>query len=123
MSPPASRRFGAPNLLTGSVHGERTTTAADGVVNSDTRVHFIQKGERVAARYAGGTVTRGWLVGRLTGSELVFRYLQREAAGGLHSGHSVCTVEALDTGRVRIVERITWTTREGSGTNLFEEIA
>ncbi len=30
-----------------------SSTAADGVVNSDTRLEFIQKGERVAARYAG----------------------------------------------------------------------
>ncbi len=65
---------------------------------------------------------RGWLVGRLSGSGLVFRYVQREAAGGLHAGHSGGTVEQLDTGRVRIVERLTWTSREGSGTNVFEEI-
>ena len=99
-----------------------SSTAADGVVNSDTRLHFIQKGQRVAARYTGGSVKRGWLVGRLSGSELVFRYAQSEAAGDVHGGHSVCVVERLSAGRVRIIERFTWTSRTGSGTNVFDEI-
>lgn len=99
-----------------------SSTAADGVVDSGTRLHFIQRGHRVVARYAGGSVRRGWLIGRLSGSELVFRYAQLEAAGGVHAGHSVCVVERLSTGRVRIVERFTWTSRPGSGTNVFDEL-
>ena len=99
-----------------------SSTAAAGVVDSDTRLQFIQKGQCVAARYTGGSVKRGWLVGRLSGSELVFRYAQAEAAGEVHSGHSVCRVERLSTGRIRITERFTWTSRPGSGTNVFDEI-
>lgn len=99
-----------------------SSTAAQGVVDSDTRLHFIQRGHRVAAGYAGGRVKRGWLVGRFSGSRLVFRYAQSEAGGGVHGGHSVCTVERLSTGRVRIIERFTWSTRPGSGTNVFEEV-
>ena len=99
-----------------------SSTAADGVVDSDTRLRFIQKGQRVAARYSGGSVKRGWLVGRLPGSELVFQYAQAEAAGDVHSGHSVCRVERLSTGRLRIIERFTWVSRPGSGTNVFDEI-
>ena len=99
-----------------------SSTAVDGVVNADTRLHFIQKGQRVAARYTGGRVKRGWLVGHLSGSELSFRYAQSEAAGGVHGGYSVCRVERLDTGRLRITERFTWTTRAGSGTNVFDEL-
>jgi len=100
-----------------------SSTAATGVVGSDTRLHFVQKGPRVAARYAGGGVERGWLIGRLAGSELVCRYAQREASGEVHGGRSVCTVERLGSGRVRIIERFTWTSRPGSGTNVFDEIA
>jgi hypothetical protein len=99
-----------------------SSTAAEGVVGSDTRLHFIQKGQRVAARYTGGSVKRGWLVGRLSGSELVFRYAQSEVSGEVHHGHSVCAVERLGTRRVRIVEHFTWTSRPGSGTNVFDEI-
>jgi len=100
-----------------------SATAVGGVVDANTRLDFIQKGQRVAARYSGGSVKRGWLVGQLSGSELVFRYAQSEAAGGIHAGHSVCTVERLNSGRLRIIERFTWTSRPGSGTNVFDESA
>jgi hypothetical protein len=100
-----------------------SSTARDGVVNAATRLHFIQKGQRVVARYAGGNVKRGWLAGRLTGADLLFRYAQVEAAGAVHAGHSACTVERLATGRVRIRERFTWASRQGSGENVFDEIA
>jgi hypothetical protein len=100
-----------------------SSTALDGVVNADTRLHFIQRGGRVAARYAGGNVKRGWLVGRLSGADLRFRYAQVEATGAVHAGRSECTVEQLASGRVRIVERFTWTSRPGTGENVFDEIA
>lgn len=99
-----------------------SSTAATGVVGSDTRLEFLQRGSRVAARYAGGAVERGWLVGALSGARLAFRYAQRETSGHVHGGRSVCTVESLEGGRVRVVERFTWTTRPGSGTNVFDEI-
>jgi len=100
-----------------------TSTATSGVVGSDTRLRFNQRGNRVFARYAGGAVTRGWLVGRLTGAELVFRYAQCEEAGAIHAGRSVCQVERLSNGRTRITEHFTWSTRNGSGTNVFDECA
>lgn len=100
-----------------------TSTAASGVVGSGTRLHFAQRGNRVVARYAGGAVARGWLVGRLRGSELVFRYAQREESGAIHGGRSVCQVERLGNGRTRIIEHFTWSTRDGSGTNVFDECA
>jgi hypothetical protein len=100
-----------------------SSTSPDGVVNAATRLQFIQRGGRVAARYAGGNVKRGWLVGGLSGADLRFRYAQVEATGAVHAGHSECTVERLDTGRVRIVERFTWTSRTGFGENVFDEVA
>jgi hypothetical protein len=98
-----------------------TSTAATGVVGAGTRLHFAQRGNRVIARYSGGAVARGWLVGRLSGSELVFRYTQREEAGAIHAGRSICQVEHLGDGRTRIIEHFTWSTRTGSGTNVFDE--
>ena len=100
-----------------------SSTAANGVVGSGTRLHFVQRGDRVAARYSGGAVARGWLAGRVTGSELVFRYAQREQSGAIHGGRSVCQVERLGNGRTRIVEHFTWRTRSGSGINVFDECA
>ena len=76
----------------------------------------------MAARYAGGRVKRGWLSGRLSGANLVFRYAQVEASGAVHGGDSKCVVERLSSGRIRIIERFTWTSRPGSGTNVFDEM-
>ena len=98
-----------------------STTAANGVVSGDTRLHFMQRGERVAARYAGGRVLRGWLVGEWDGDVLRFRYAQREDSS-IHGGQSVCTVEERPDGRVRLIEHFSWSTRPGRGTNVFDEL-
>ena len=99
-----------------------SATAADGVVSDETRLHFVQRGARVAARYAGGRVLRGWLVGRWDGDVLRFRYAQREASAVIHAGRSVCAVDEQPDGRVRLIEHFTWSTRPGSGVNVFDEV-
>jgi hypothetical protein len=93
-----------------------------GVVGADTRLSFVQKGSRVLGRYRGGAVERGYLVGRVTGTTLVFRYAQREAAGELHAGRSVCDVSRRPDGRIRVLEHFRWSTRNGEGTNVFDEV-
>jgi hypothetical protein len=108
-----------------NLHGRRmyvSATAERGVVGSDTHLLFRQRGSRVFARYGGGAVTRGCLIGRLAGNRLTFRYLQRETSGELHGGRSVCDVLETAAGTIRIVEHFTWTTREGGGTNVFDEL-
>jgi hypothetical protein len=99
-----------------------SSTADQGVVGPGTRLRFLQKGSRVMGRYSGGAVSRGCLVGTLSGSQLVFRYAQVEACGEIHGGRSVCEVDRRPDGRIRIVEHFAWHTRCGSGTNVFEEI-
>jgi hypothetical protein len=97
-------------------------TAATGVVNGDTHLHFRQRGKRVWARYAGGTISRGWLVGRWTGNSLCFRYSQIEEPRAIHGGQSACNVERLADGRLRLTEHFSWNTRVGSGINVFDEL-
>ena len=99
-----------------------SSTATTGVVDSDTHLHFSQRGDRVFARYSGGRVGRGWLVGRLVGAKLTFRFAQHEGVHGIHGGRSVCEVRRLDAGCIRIVERFAWSTRSGTGTNVFDEV-
>jgi hypothetical protein len=67
-------------------------------------------------------VERGYLVGRLSGWKLTFRYAQREASGEIHAGRSICEVTRLDDGRTRILEHLAWSTRTGRGTNVFDEV-
>jgi hypothetical protein len=97
-------------------------TASNGVVDTETRLHFRQKGARVYAHYSGGRIARGLLVGRWIGEELHFRYAQREADGAVHGGASVCDV-LEHAGRLRIVEHFAWSTRVGTGVNVFDEVA
>ena len=99
-----------------------SSTDEQGVVDAATTLHFTQKGSAVFARYSGGRVERGCLVGTLAGSELTFRYAQRETSGDIHSGRSVCEVVGRADGRIRIVEHFSWTSRVGVGTNVFEEL-
>src|SRR4051812_34044407 len=91
-----------------------SNTADTGVIGAGARLRFWQRGSRVVARYAGGSVERGWLAGRWHGSRLLFRYAQREQEHGIHAGDSVCEVQRLPDGRVRIIEHFTWSTRPGS---------
>lgn len=99
-----------------------SATASVGVVSAQTRLHLIQRGSRVFGRYAGGSIVRGCLVGRVSGHALTFRYAQREREGSIHGGRSSCDLEVLDDSRLRIHEHFTWRTRDGAGTNVFEQV-
>jgi hypothetical protein len=99
-----------------------STTADIGVVGAGTLLHFTQKGDRVLARYGGGSIKRGYLVGEMSEGSLSFRYTQLEASGEIHGGSSNCDLVTLPDGRTRIVEHFTWRTREGSGDNIFDEV-
>lgn len=99
-----------------------STTADNGVVSGETRLHLTQRGTRVAAQYAGGRVARGWLVGQWAADTLHFRYAQREDGDTIHAGYSSCTVHELPDGRLRLVEHFAWSTRRGSGVNVFDEL-
>jgi len=98
-----------------------SSSAEQGVVGSDTRLSFVQKGSRVLGRYRGGAIDRGYLVGSVTGTTLVFRYVQREASGELHAGRSVCDVTRRQDGRISVLEHFRWSTRDGGGTNVFDD--
>src|SRR5580658_2711266 len=99
-----------------------SSTDDRGVVSTKTRLYFAQKGQRIFARYGGGSVTRGCLVGTLSGSELRFRYTQLEGSGQIQGGRSICEVQRTVQAGLRVIEHFTWGTCSGSGTNIFDEI-
>ena len=99
-----------------------SSTDDRGVVDAETRLYFTQKGSRVLARYAGGLVKRGCLVGTISESELVFRYTQLEDSSEIHGGRSTCEVQWSEEAGLRVSEHFTWSTRNGSGTNVFAEV-
>ena len=110
----------------GSLHGlrMRVVSGADaGEVDAATTLAFEQAGSTVWARYEGGKVRMGFLLGDLSGSRLECRYVQMGTDGRIDSGHSTCTIDALPDGRVGMTERFEWDTRTGSGMNVFEELS
>ena len=110
----------------GSLHGlrMRVVSGADaGEVDAATTLAFEQAGSTVWARYGGGKVRMGFLLGDLSGSRLECRYVQMGTDGRIDSGHSTCTIDALPDGRVGMTQRFEWDTRTGSGMNVFEELS
>ena len=98
------------------------TTATSGVVSADTVFEFQQQGMVVTARYAGGRIMAGFLAGKWEKGRLPFRYVQVTNDGAVESGRSVGHVSRLPDGRVRLEEHFQWESKQGSGTNVFEEI-
>lgn len=93
------------------------------MVSTSTILTLEENGRFVCGRYSGGTVVHGYLIGIRHAAELHFRYVQGDLSGSIDAGASRAQVEEDPQGRVRIVEHYEWATREGSGTNIFEEIA
>jgi hypothetical protein len=99
-----------------------SSTAHNGVVDASTRIAFSQRGSKVLGKYRGGRIRRGCLVGKLSLAALTFRYVQVEISGEIHAGRSACDVTRTPGGGLRIIERFSWTTRDGSGINVFDEL-
>jgi len=108
-----------------SMHGRRFRAVADtvgGEVGTETIFEFSQEADLVWARYAGGQVRLGFLIGTSTGTELDFRYTQINSAGETATGHSRDQIESLSDGRIRLHEKWSRDSHEGSGTSILEEI-
>lgn len=123
--PSAAKRT---RLMTSSgLHGRRmrvTSTDSGGVVSGETILEFEQTSDVVSARYRGGTIIDGYLVGNLdpTGTSLRFCYVQVDLRGNVDAGASTGTIDQMQDGRLRLIEEFQWFTRSGRGTNVFEEI-
>lgn len=99
-------------------------TDASGVVSSDTILTFRQRDDHVFARYLGGAIVDGYLLGAFDArGALTFRYIQLDVNGNLDAGTSTGTFERLPDGRLRLTESFKWFTRPERGTNVFEQIA
>ena len=76
----------------------------------------------VWARYQGGAVRLGFLVGVRDGDSLEFRYSQVNNAGETSNGRCSTTISTLADGRLRLEEAWAWESKPGAGTSVSEEI-
>jgi hypothetical protein len=100
------------------------STDASSVVSAETILTFEQINDRVSARYRGGAIVDGYLIGKFdsTGRSLRFCYVQTDVAGNVDAGKSTGTIEQTGEGRLRLTEAFQWFTRAEHGINVFVEI-
>lgn len=98
------------------------STAESGEVNTETLFEFTQDDSIISAKYSGGKIQLGFLVGKIIGTKVHFRYAQIDVEGRIDSGHSSCDVSQTTNGRIRLLEHFEWDSREGVGINIFEEV-
>lgn len=96
--------------------------AEQGEVSSETRFDFEQDGDRIYARYSGGDIVDGHLLGTLEANRWEIRYVQLNVDGETASGHSVGTLRILEDGRVRVEDEWEWESKDGTGKSALEEI-
>jgi len=96
---------------------------AEGEATEETVFEYHERGDAVWARYEGGAVRLGFLVGTREGDRLEFRYSQLNDSGETSNGRCSSTISTLPDGRLRLDEEWAWESKSGSGTSAAEEIA
>ena len=98
-----------------------TEMSTEGEAGAATVFEYHERDGVVWARYGGGTVRLGLLVGTRAGDRLEFRYSQLNEAGRTASGRCTSTISSLPDGRLRLDEDWAWETKPGSGRSAVEE--
>jgi hypothetical protein len=98
-------------------------TAVEGEADAATVFEYHERDGLIWARYEGGAVRLGFLVGTREGERLDFRYSQLNGNGETSSGHCSTTISTLADGRLRLDEDWAWESKSGAGTSAVEEIA
>ena len=95
----------------------------NGEVGAETQFEYHQEGPYIWARYGGGEIRLGQLLGEVTpGGKLSFRYHHYNRSGEYRSGQCEATPELLPDGRLRLRERWQWTNGDESrGESVVEE--
>lgn len=117
-----SREGEAERLDLSGVQMTVASSDAHSVVTGSTVLTFEQQGNVVSARYRGGEIVDGYLIGHLDGWLLRFRYVQADLSGRLDAGVSEGVLDRLADGRLCLTEHYQWLTRPERGTNTFEEV-
>jgi hypothetical protein len=93
-----------------------------GEATADTVFEYHETDGVIWARYEGGPVLLGFLVGTRDGDRLEFRYSQLNDKGETSSGRCSSTVSVLRDGRVRLDQDWAWESKPGAGQDAIEEL-
>jgi hypothetical protein len=97
--------------------------SAEGEGSEETVFEYHERDGVIWARYEGGAVRLGFLVGTREGDRLDFRYSQLNESGETSNGHCSSTISTLPDGRLRLDEAWEWESKPGAGTSVEEEVA
>jgi hypothetical protein len=95
---------------------------SEGLITAATLFTFAESNAVVSARYAGGRIVLGYLIGKRRSDGIEFSYVQSDVTGRIDTGRSRCDLEVLPDRRLRLVEHFKWASREGEGVNVLEEL-
>jgi hypothetical protein len=91
-------------------------------VSAETVFEYHEDDGLVWARYAGGSIRLGFLVGTRDGDRLEFRYSQVNHAGETAVGRCSTVISLDGDGLLVLSETWRWESRPGSGTSVLREI-
>ena len=97
--------------------------SANGEVSDQTFFHYQQEGQMLWAHYAGGSIRKGFLIGKIIDDQLEFSYQHLNHALEIMTGK--CTSRAVlnPSGKIQLYEAWEWTCRDFSkGTSVLLEI-
>jgi hypothetical protein len=95
----------------------------EGEAGAETVFEYHEDGDLIWARYAGGAVHLGFLVGTREDDRLDFRYSQLNEQGETSNGRCSTTISSLPDGRLRLSEEWARESKTGSGVSVEEEVS
>ena len=95
-----------------------------GEVSAETRFYYHQKGNVVWAEYWGGEIIFGNLIAKVFEDDsLEMSYQHLNLQGELMAGKCWSKPEILEGGKIRLLEKWQWTSKDfSSGESIIEEI-
>src|SRR5262245_59007266 len=110
--------------MTGSLDGRRFALVAHeaGEAGADTTFEYHEEGDLVWARYEGGSIRLGFLVGLRNGERLVFRYCHLTVHGETTTGTSTTAIAQDADGMLTMTDEWRWESKPGNGTAVLREV-
>lgn len=117
----SSMQAAAEVSLDGRIFPGAGEKAEAGEASTATVFEYHEDDGVIWARYEGGVVRLGFLVGMRHGDRLEFRYSQLNVKGETSNGRCATTISSLPDGRIRLDEDWSWESKPGSGISAVEE--
>ncbi len=95
----------------------------NGEVSNQTIFNYFQEGDVVWAKYAGGDIVKGFLIGTLNSRQLRSSYQHLNSAKEIMTGNCISNIELHSDGRIILNENWEWTCKDFSkGSSTLIEI-